>query len=119
MIEDNRNLDAEEVHDDNNVQVVEKPIKRSKTFKERYQDPEYKEKHKQYVNQKIECDCGKSVTRAGLALHKRSRIHQKRLDEKKNNDETELLKRILELGSKNKSSQKIAQELLKKYVNKK
>jgi hypothetical protein len=45
-----------------------------KTFKERYQDPEYKEKHTKYICEKVQCDrCDCYVQRVALAKHKRSK----------------------------------------------
>ena len=55
---------------------------KKKTFKDRYQDEEYKEKHLKYINEKILCECGKMVARVGMAKHKRCLMHQKRIAEK-------------------------------------
>jgi hypothetical protein len=47
--------------------------KKCKTFKEYYSNPEFKEKHKAYINEKIKCDeCGNSVSRVNMAKHKKT-----------------------------------------------
>lgn len=50
-----------------------------KPFTERYKDPEYREKHLQYINEKIPCECGSSVSRCNIAKHKRSALHERKL----------------------------------------
>lgn len=40
----------------------------------------YREKNKEYINQKILCECGRLVSRHDLARHKRSKIHHKYLN---------------------------------------
>ena len=52
------------------------------SFKERYNnDPEYKEKYKQYMYAKVVCDCGFLTARANLYRHKKSGKHEKKMSE--------------------------------------
>ena len=48
----------------------------TKTFKEYYNNPEFKEKHNKYIREKIMCeDCKKDVQRVAMAKHKRTKKH--------------------------------------------
>ena len=51
----------------NHEPVVEK--KQRKKFKEYYADPEFKKRHLEYVNEKIECACGRSISRSNYSKH--------------------------------------------------
>jgi len=89
---------------ENIVEKVEntekKTRKQQKTFKERYQDEEYKKKHLEYLNTLITCDCGRQIRRVTMSVHKESKRHKKLLEDKKkkNNGELiELYKNKLEL----------------------
>ena len=55
------------------------PIKpKSKTFKDYYQDPDYKKNHLEYVMTKVECpQCGVMCSRCNLTKHKKSKKHRK------------------------------------------
>lgn len=47
-----------------------------KTFTDYYRtDPEFKKKHLQRLNEKIECDCGFVTSRGNLSRHKHSHLH--------------------------------------------
>ncbi len=51
-----------------------------KSFKERYHnDPEYRGKHLSYLKEKISCECGVDVNRAGMIAHKQTPKHQSRM----------------------------------------
>lgn len=46
-------------------------------FKERYDnDPEFKQRHSEYMKQKIQCTCGCQVARHNLTKHKRTKKHE-------------------------------------------
>ncbi len=60
----------------------------SKTFKEYYSDPVYKQRHLEYVKQKIPCTCGLIMARCNMGHHKKTKKHQKLL--KLNNFQTTL-----------------------------
>jgi len=50
--------------------------KKVKTFKEYYNDPEFKRKHKEYIMGKVNCDCGKQgVLRCNLSKHRNTQKH--------------------------------------------
>ena len=51
--------------------------KKTKTFREYYQDPEFRKRHQEYMKTKITCDCGKTVMRVNMPRHKRSSYHNK------------------------------------------
>jgi len=65
--------------------MEEKKIK--KTFKDYYQNDEFKEKHLEYIKEKIKCECGSDVSRVSLARHKRSNMHIKNMNNLKTNKE--------------------------------
>lgn len=51
---------------------------KSKTFKDYYQNADYKKKHLEYVMTKVECkDCGSMISRCNLTKHKKSVKHMK------------------------------------------
>ena len=54
-------------------------VKKSKSFKDYYEDPEFKKKHQLYMSQKIPCkQCGQIVMRGGMTKHKKSnKCHEK------------------------------------------
>lgn len=54
-----------------------------KTFKEYYdEDEEFKKKHLERLNEKIECECGFITARANYTRHKKSHLHIKKMEEK-------------------------------------
>jgi hypothetical protein len=63
-----------------NEDVKEK--KANKKFMDYYADPEYREKHLKYMREKVECSCGRTVTRGNMATHKKTKMHTTRLAEK-------------------------------------
>lgn len=73
--------------DNSNAEEVREEKKHVKSFKEYYANPEFKEKHKKYMVQRVECDCGKSITRCNLTTHKRTKLHERRLQTKTKIDE--------------------------------
>ena len=74
-------------------EIKEEPVKekKHKTFKDYYADPEYRQKHKKYISEKIKCECGRSVTRVGMAKHLRTRIHLNAINNKVKDEKTETL----------------------------
>lgn len=51
-------------------------------FREYYNnDPEFREKIKNYKSEKIRCECGKDVSRSNMSAHKRSDAHKKYVEE--------------------------------------
>ena len=74
-------------------------MKKPKTFKEYYANPEYRKRHLAYISEKVECpDCGFMVVRCGLARHKTSKKHEKAMALKKQSAEAvrEAEKRVME-----------------------
>lgn len=57
-------------------------VKKSKTFKERYQDPEFKKQHLKRMLTKVTCSCGKVISRCYMSTHKKKKVHQKALLQK-------------------------------------
>lgn len=55
--------------------------KKKKSFKDYYGNPDFKNKHLQYIKEKVLCECGKLISRSNLSTHKKSKIHTKRLNE--------------------------------------
>ena len=51
----------------------------TKTFKEYYQDPTYRERHLSYVKQRVPCSCGASVMRCNMTNHKKTKKHTEKM----------------------------------------
>ena len=66
----------------NNLEEVTKRSATKKTFKEYYEDPEFKKKHQKYCAEEIECECGRTVRRNFLTKHRKTKIHQRDLNTK-------------------------------------
>ena len=58
----------------------------TKSFKEYYANPEFKEKHQKYMLEPIECECGCVVMRSNISKHKKTPKHLKKMMEKKKVD---------------------------------
>ena len=52
----------------------------TKKFKDYYADEEFKEKHLKYLKEKVECECGRIVSRVSMYRHKVSPMHAKRME---------------------------------------
>lgn len=48
-----------------------------KTFKEYYQDPEFRQKLSEYKNTKVTCECGTVTARSNMSHHKQTEKHKK------------------------------------------
>ena len=57
-----------------------KENKKSKTFKDRYQNKDFKEKHLKYIQEKLACECGLMVSRVAIAKHRRTKKHLKAVE---------------------------------------
>ncbi len=53
--------------------------KEYKKFKEYYEDPIFKQKHLDYVNQKVLCKCGCFISRGNLSKHQLTKKHIKNI----------------------------------------
>jgi hypothetical protein len=53
----------------------------TKSFKEYYQDPEFRENHKKYIMTKVRCPCGTWTARANMSHHRHTLKHNKWLEE--------------------------------------
>jgi hypothetical protein len=52
-----------------------------KTFKQYYdEDPDFKARHKAYISQHTNCECGCSIVRSNMSKHKKSDKHKKRME---------------------------------------
>lgn len=52
-----------------------KSVTARKTFKDYYCEPEFREKHMNYLKEKICCEqCGKNITRVNMNRHKQSKM---------------------------------------------
>jgi hypothetical protein len=47
-----------------------------KTFKNYYKDPDFRAKHLHYIKQKVDCECGATVSRNNMSHHKQTKKHQ-------------------------------------------
>lgn len=73
---------------------------KGKTFKQYYEDPEFKAKHLARLKQKIQCACGAEVSRSNMATHKKSLKHSKAMKEIYPQDYQEVLNKLEELENK-------------------
>jgi hypothetical protein len=69
-----------------------------KTFKEYYEDPDFREKHLKNMNRKVKCECGCKTTKGNLPRHKKTTLHANKMDEK--NNELEQLRKEVKLLKK-------------------
>jgi len=54
------------------------PMK-NKSFKQKYhEDVEFKQKHLNYVNEKMKCSCGRSISRSNYSKHLKTDLHDRR-----------------------------------------
>lgn len=62
--------------EDNKQDTNIEKLKKKFSFKA-YMDthPESKQRHKNYVSAKVECDCGRTVSRGNLSKHKLTSVH--------------------------------------------
>lgn len=69
-----------------------------KTFKEYYdEDSEFRKKHLQRLNEKIECECGFMTARCNLSRHKKSHIHLQKMQKIQKNNKIQELKQEKEI----------------------
>ena len=54
----------------------------SKTFKDYYQDPVFRKKHRMYMKAKVICECGSMSSRNNMPRHKRTNKHLRLMSEK-------------------------------------
>jgi hypothetical protein len=76
-----------------------KEIKKGKTFKDYYQDPEFKRRHIEKLKEKVECPCGMVVTKSNMSQHRKTKKHVKLIAQKEkeieDNKELELKQRAM------------------------
>ena len=69
-----------------------KKVKIGKSFKEYYQNPEFRERHLNYLKEKVVCECGKTVMRCNKTRHKKSKKHQEAVNKPASDVQNELKK---------------------------
>jgi hypothetical protein len=87
------------------VPTIEKPKKVSNFKTKYYSRPEYREKHLQYVKQRITCKiCGGAVQRSNMSKHNVTELHKRmlarKIEEEKELKATNTEKLINELSKK-------------------
>lgn len=65
-----------------------------KTFRDYYANEEFKQRHLARMKEKIDCECGKSVSRSNLSAHKKTKKHLRNI-QIKTDDTDELENRII------------------------
>lgn len=73
----------------------------SKSFKDYYADPEFREKHLKYVMEKTNCQCGKMVARCNLGRHRKSKVHIKWMEENDRPTQIREMKKMIHRLQKN------------------
>lgn len=73
-------------------QVIQE--KKPKTFKDYYSNPEYREKHRAYSKEKVECDCGRMISRSNLNTHRKTPLHEKLLTERASTQKPKRQKKV-------------------------
>lgn len=71
----------------------EESIKSQKSFRDYYQDPEFKERHKQNIMQKVRCECGTITSKCILSHHRKTKKHRD-WEESQNNDKEEIIRQL-------------------------
>ena len=95
-------------------------VKKHKTFKDYYQDPEYRRRHLDKITEKVECECGYIGSKCYMSKHKKTAIHQKRLEkldrlEALEEKKKRLNDRILKLKAEKKGVDKTILKIKKKH----
>lgn len=81
--------------------IKEKEEKKKFNFKNYIDNnPAFKKRHMDYVSQKVECTCGRHITRGNLSKHKTTSIHKNGLkiaekEVKEKDEDKEQLNKIL------------------------
>lgn len=76
-------------------------IKKTKTFKEYYQDEAFRERHKNYIMTKIKCECGQEdVLRCNMSKHKKTQKHIKLMETVNKEKHDKELSSLIELLEK-------------------
>jgi hypothetical protein len=53
---------------------------KDRLFKNRYDNNlEFRARHLAYVSQKLECECGKTVMRSNMSVHRKSKVHESKI----------------------------------------
>jgi len=71
------------------MENVEKPKKEYKTFKQYYEDPEFKKRHREKAAEKIPCECGILVSRCNMCKHIKTKKHFYELELKNLRNQTD------------------------------
>lgn len=53
--------------------------KTKKTFKDYYADEAFRERHLAYMKERVHCECGFETARNNMSKHRKSRNHEKRI----------------------------------------
>lgn len=64
---------------------------KKKSFKDYYQNQEFRKRHQEYIKTKITCDCGKTFMRVNWARHRKSEQH-KRWEKQQRTIEEDIMK---------------------------
>lgn len=66
-----------------------------KTFKEYYQNEDYKRKHLEKITEKIPCECGQDIMRVYMSRHMKTKKHLNLVKEKRK-EQTDKIRAIFE-----------------------
>jgi hypothetical protein len=55
-----------------------KKNEKKKCFSDYYKDEIWKEKHLNYIKEKIQCTCGCYIARSNMSNHQKTKLHEKR-----------------------------------------
>ncbi len=70
------------------------------TFKEQYQNKEFRERHKKYILEKVQCSCGTITARCNMSHHRLTKHHKLWHEKWSKDDIKEKIKEIEELKKK-------------------
>ena len=85
----------------------------TKTFKEYYQDPDFKKRHNDYMLQKVNCSCGILTMRCNMSKHKKT---QKHINWTEKNEKNEYLQEINKLKKQVSKINHNLQKLIDKMI---
>jgi hypothetical protein len=69
-----------------------------KTYKDYYQDENFRTKRLEYMSEKVTCDCGIICSRVNLERHKRTVVHSRRIE--KFSDIVTIQEKIVDMENK-------------------
>lgn len=71
-------------------------MEKKKTFKDYYENEEFRKKQQEYLQKKVDCTCGKKIRRGNLARHQQTNMHFSKLKQNEKLEEIIIKKQKME-----------------------